>query len=398
MVDLLPQQNEFRTAVSLFSGAGGLDLGLMQAGFDILACIEIDPHCCDTLRAATSRDRRTTRVIEEDIRNVNPTQLMRELLLFPGRLDLLCGGSPCQTFSAIGKRGCLEDERGMLQFEFVRFAEALHPKVILIEQVKGLLNAPDRDGKIGGVYEMLQTRLQELGYELNMKVMRTMEYGVAQMRERVFIVATTNSVDFQFPPATHSDPMKPTLSIFPLPPYVTVGEALLGLGEPIVYCGYQPDHSHVDITPIGDRRRIHGVPEGSHLAKELHLPAEQRCKLTKKDTTKFRRLSRKDLSITLRCGEIFFHPTEDRYLTPREYMRIHGYPDSYLLKGPIRSRSGKVRHLDQHRQVANSVPPPVAYAIGKAIRQALEAQKLQPKQQLGHLECHDLCRQTQESQ
>lgn len=377
--NLLPKQNEFRTAVSLFSGAGGLDLGLMQAGFDILACIEIDPHCCDTLRAAASREQRTTRVVEDDIRNVNPTQLMRELFLLPGRLDLLYGGSPCQSFSQIGKRGCLEDERGVLLFEFVRFAKVLQPKAILIEQVKGLLNAPDQDGKVGGVYETLQAQLQELGYELKMKVIKAVDYGVAQMRERVFIVAIANGVDFQFPPATHTDPMNPTLSIFPLPPYVTVGEALEGLGEPIVKCDYQPDDSHVDITPIGDRKRIHGVPEGSHLAKELHLPAEQRCNLTKKDTTKFRRLSRTEPSLTLRCGEIFFHPTEDRYLTPREYMRLHGYPDSYLLKGPIRGRSGRVRHLDQHRQVANSVPPPVAYAIGKAIRQALEAQELNMK-------------------
>lgn len=121
--------------------------------------------------------------------------------------------------------------------------------------------------------------------------------------------------------------------------------------------------------------RIHGVPEGAHLAAQHHLPAEQRCNLTKKDTTKFRRLSRNDLALTLRCGEIFFHPTEDRYLTPREYMRLHGYPDDYVLKGPIRGRSGRVRNLDQHRQIANSVPPPVAKTIGKEILRTIECQK-----------------------
>ncbi|MUG93375.1 DNA (cytosine-5-)-methyltransferase [Scytonema sp. UIC 10036] len=380
------QQNKSRTALSLFSGAGGLDLGLMQAGFDILACIEIDPHCCHTLRASANRDGRSTRVIEDDIRNVDPTQLMGELLLLPGKLDLLCGGSPCQSFSQIGKRGCLEDERGTLLFEFVRFAEVLQPKAILIEQVKGLLNAPDRNGKIGGVYEMLQMQLQELGYELKMKVIRAVEYGVAQMRERVFVVAMTKDGGFEFPPPTHSDPSKPTLSISPLPPYVSVGEVLRGLGEPISCRDNQLNDNHIDITPVGDRKRIHGVPEGSHLAKELHLPIEQRCKLTKKDTTKFRRLSRTEPSITLRCGEIFFHPTEDRYLTPREYMRIHGYPDTYLLKGPIRGRSGRVRYLDQHRQVANSVPPPIACAIGKAIQQALDASELQQKHLLNYSE------------
>ena len=130
----------------------------------------------------------------------------------------------------------------------------------------------------------------------------------------------------------------------------------------------------MDVTPAGDRRRIHGVPEGSHLARELHLPADQRGGLTKKDTTKFLRVNRKEPVNTLRCGEIFYHPTEDRYLKPRECMRIHGYPDNYLLKGPIRGRSGQVRDLDQHRQVANSVPPPVALVIADAIRASLETE------------------------
>ncbi|HAA28382.1 MAG TPA: hypothetical protein DCE56_12720, partial [Cyanobacteria bacterium UBA8553] len=77
-------------------------------------------------------------------------------------------------------------------------------------------------------------------------------------------------------------------------------------------------------------------------------------------------MSREEPALTLRCGEIFFHPTEDRYLTPREYMRLHGYPDEYLLKGPIRGRSGRVRHLDQHRQVANSVPPSLTYKLASS--------------------------------
>jgi len=132
------------------------------------------------------------------------------------------------------------------------------------------------------------------------------------------------------------------------------------------------EDNHVDITPGRDRIRIHGVPEGSHLAAQLHLPAEQQCKLTKKDTTKFRGLSRDEPALTLRGGEIFYHPTEDRYLTPREYLRIHGYPDDYRLRGPIRGRSGTFRYLDQHRQVANSVPPPVAKCIAEAIARTLE--------------------------
>lgn len=372
MADKSFREHRNLTALSLFSGAGGMDIGVSQAGFEVLACIEIDPHCCDTLRDAATRECRNTQVIEGDVRGVDPLRLMRDLLMEPGELDLLCGGSPCQSFSQIGKRECLEDERGMLLFEFVRFAEAFQPKTIMLEQVKGLLNAPDQNGKVGGVYEMLIEKLQVLGYTPKMRVIKAAQYGVAQLRERVFVVSTQDGADFDFPPPTHEKPKEQSYTLFPLPPYVTVGEVLRGLDEPMPNGGYQPIDSHIDITPLGDRRRIHGVPEGSHLAKELHLPIEQRCNLTKKDTTKFRRLSRSEASNTLRCGEIFFHPTVDRYLTPREYMRIHGYPDDYFLKGPIRGRSGRVRNLDQHRQIANSVPPPVAYKISTAIRQAIE--------------------------
>jgi DNA (cytosine-5)-methyltransferase 1 len=195
------------------------------------------------------------------------------------------------------------------------------------------------------------------------------------LRERVFIVATELENYFDFPAPTHAKPAQ-QLSLFPLQYYRTVGEMIDGLNQPSKNIKNLPKDSHVDITPPGDRQRIHGVPEDSYLAKELHLPEKQRCKLTKKDTTKFRRLSFSKPSLTLRCGEIFFHPIEDRYLTPREYMRIHGYPDNYLLKGPVRGRSGRVRYLDQHRQIANSVPPPVARIIAEELSKILTQSQL----------------------
>lgn len=354
------------SALSLFSGAGGLDIGVRQAGFEILACIEIDPYCCRTLRSAIKREALRSILFEKDIKQIEPSQLMRDLNLQVGEIDLLFGGSPCQSFSQAGKRGSLDDERGLLLFEFVRFARALQPKVIVVEQVKGILKAPDKFGKVGGVCEALVNQLKELGYDLKVQTINSANHGVAQVRERVFIVATDTGKSFNFPLPTHHKP-DDQLSLFPFKQYITVGQALMGLSSPSKDKKNQPEDSHIDITPTGDIKRIHGVPEGSFLAKELHLPESQRCKLTKKDTTKFRRLSFSKPSLTLRGGEIFFHPVEDRYLTPREYMRIHGYPDDYFLKGPVRSRSGKVRYLDQHRQVANSVPPPVAYAIAKEI-------------------------------
>lgn len=365
------------TALSLFSGAGGMDLGVAKAGFTILASIEKDPHCCETLRFATKLENLSTKVIETDIKTVDPWQLMNELGLQVGDLDLLFGGPPCQSFSQIGKQKGLEDERGLLLFQMTRFAEVFQPKVVFIEQVKGLLSSRGRNGEKGAVFQLLLTELETLGYVPKWQVINAANYGIPQLRERVFIVATKEFNGFRFPEPTHIPKAQPSL-LNDLKPYMTVGEVIMGLGQPELKNGgnYQREDSHVDPTPDGDRFRINGVPEGSYLAAQSgRLPQEQIKGLTKKDTTKFLRASRTKPSKTLRGGEIFFHPTENRYLTPREYMRIHGFPDSYLLKGPIRGRSGRVRNLDQYRQIANSVPPPVAKILAQEICQRLLCHK-----------------------
>ncbi len=361
-------------AVSLFSGAGGMDIGVKNAGIEVLACLERDPHCCETLRTNIARKNETTRVLEGDIRAVDPSDLMALLGVKPGEIDLLFGGPPCQAFSQIGKQESIADERGMLLFEMARFATVLRPKVILIEQVKGLLSAKDHTGKLGGVFEMLLKELDGIGYTPKWRLINTADYGVPQLRKRVFIVATQTLNEFTFPSPTHQPSTVADL-LFLLPHHVGVGEVLKGLSSPTRKNDRARNDSHVDVTTERDVQRIHGVPEGGHLSAQTHLPKSQVGNLSVKDTTKYLRLSRQNPSNTLRCGEIFFHPTQDRYLTPREYMRIHGYPDEYLLKGPIRSRSGRVTSLDQHRQVANSVPPPMAYALAKEIIRTISCQQ-----------------------
>lgn len=368
--------SEHLTAISLFSGAGGMDLGVEQAGFDVRACVELDKNCCETLRENIKREGRDTLVCEGDIRTFEPDQILYEIGERTGQVDLLFGGPPCQAFSQIGKQKSLEDDRGLLLFQIIRYAEAVRPRAIMIEQVKGLLNAKDLDGKRGGVFENFVKQLEELGYEPKWKVMLAAEYGVPQLRERVFIVATGKQNNFHFPIPTHDKPDRCD-TLFSLLPYATVGGAIAGLGTPVKKSDSKdiPDDSHYDVTPPRDRERIHGVPEGKSLSSQTHLPKEQIGGLTKKDTTKFLRLDRRRPSNTLRGGEIFYHPLEDRYLTPREYMRIHGYPDSYVLRGPIRGRTGTVRDLDQHRQVGNSVPPPLAYAIAEKIKEVILCQR-----------------------
>lgn len=357
------------TAVSLFSGCGGLDLGVAQAGFDVLASVEIDAHAVESLERWTSLLPYRHRALHADILNVDPHQLMAELNLEPGQLDLLSGGPPCQSFSGIGFRRGLDDARGLLLFEMARFAEAFRPKAILIEQVKGLVNFTGSDGQ--RVLDALRERLHQLGYETSWSLLSAADYGVPQKRERVIIVALSDQASFTFPEPTHA--AKPVSTLFgKLAPYRTVGDGLHGLDVPVRKGNPSLIPNHIDVTPERDRDRIRQVPEGEWLAAQLHLPVELRGKLTRKDTTKYRRLSRTAPSLTLRCGEIHYHPIEDRYLTPREYLRLHGYPDWFELAGPIRSRTGRVSDLDQHRQVANSVPPPLARAVADGIRARLE--------------------------
>lgn len=364
--------NEKLTAFSIFSGAGGMDIGVIQAGFEVEACIELDHNCCDTLRCNIERENRSTRVYEGDIRTFDPMAIMEDLGIKENQIDLLFGGPPCQAFSQIGKQLSLHDERGMLLYQVIRYAEALKPKAIMMEQVKGLLTAKDLNGISGGVFKSFIKKLDELDYVPKWKVMLAAEYGVPQLRERLILVATRKPNGFEFPVPTHASPEK-CGGFFSLLPYVTVGDVINDLREPIQKTkdSIIPEDSHYDVTPKRDRERIHGVPEGRNLSSQLHLPIEQRGRLSRKDTTKFLRLCRTKPSNTLRGGEIFYHPEYDRYLTPREYMRIHGFPDSYVLKGPIRGRTGTVKDLDQHRQIGNAVPPPLAKAVAIKIKETL---------------------------
>ncbi|MBI5437947.1 MAG: DNA cytosine methyltransferase [Nitrosomonadales bacterium] len=366
-------------SISLFSGAGGMDIGIRNAGFNVLAEIEFDEHCAATLQAAVERDNTKTKVIHADIKTINPSVLMSEIGLEAGELDLLFGGPPCQSFSLAGKQLGLCDKRGPLLFEIIRFAEIVQPKVILLEQVKGLLSSKGENNRRGEVFETFLTKLENIGYTPKWRVIMAADFGIPQLRERLFVVATRGRNGFQFPERTHA-PVEECGGLFALEPYVGIGTAINGLGKPSPKVRgqtvYDCEDSHVDVTPERDRERIAQVPEGSYLAAQVHL-GEELCRgLTPKDTTKYLRLHRGRPSNTLRCGEIFFHPTENRYLTPRECMRIHGYPDDYYLKGPIRSRTGTVRNLDQHRQIANSVPPPLARILGTQIERYLNEQDL----------------------
>ena len=368
-----------KTVVSLFSGIGGLDEGLHQAGFTPVFCSELDVHARRSLLQWCAL-RKVHPIINTDITEVNPASLKKNLDIKSGELDLLAGGPPCQSFSLIGNRKSLDDHRGLLLFKMIEFAKALKPKAILIEQVKGLLSAKGADGVAGSALRRILEELTLLGYNPSFSVLRAADYGVPQLRDRVFIVGVQSAKNFTFPAPTHgslaSRSMQEELFKGALESYQTVAQAIGDLPAPTLKGEPEIVPNHIDITPVRDRARINGVPEGECLARQLNLPKAQRLRLDpKKDTTKFRRLAWDLPALTLRGGEAFYHPIEDRYLTPREYLRLHGFLDDHVLHGPVRGRSGSVRDLDQHRQVANAVPPPLAKAVGEAIYKALATKK-----------------------
>ena len=340
------------SAVSLFAGGGGMDIGVDQAGFETICAIDFDPHCTNTLRR--NAPEKTVRNV--DVRLVDAERLQDMLGMNQGELGLLHGGPPCQPFSQIGKQRGLGDPRGMLVFEMVRFAKVFRPKAVMIEQVPYFLRATMPDGQ--PAIHALASQFRALGYRMHVRPLNALHYGVPQRRERAILVCL---------PSEHAR------FDFPLGNGVrkTVGDALNDMPAP-VRRGDKPDlANHIDVTPARDRERISYVPEGLWLSKCPDVPPDIMRKLTRKDTTKFRRLDRSSFALTLRCGEAPYHPTEDRYVTPREAARLQGFPDTHVFTGPIRGRTGSVRDLDQHRQVANAVPPPMAKAVAKAIAETL---------------------------
>ncbi|WP_152535224.1 DNA cytosine methyltransferase [Candidatus Synechococcus spongiarum] len=343
MANALAAKNNL--ALSLFSGAGGMDVGVDSAGFRTICAVELDPHGAETLR----RNANGKRVLQVDIRSLDIEQTGELLGIPAGGLALLHGGPPCQPFSQIGKREGTDDPRGGLAFQMVRFASALRPIAIIMEQVPQFLNHE--------VADILSDKLSRLGYELHMAILNAVNYHVPQNRKRAIIVGVPQGTRYTFPTRTHVWDM-------------TVGDVLKDLPPAAAPPDPPAVANHVDITPPRDRERISYVLEGEWLSKSK-APPEIVQRLTPKDSTKFRRLDRGKPSLTLRCGETPYHPVENRYLTPREAARIQGFPDSHIFTGPIRRRTGIVPNLDQHRQVANAVPPPLARAVAQSVRTSL---------------------------
>ena len=187
------------TCVELFAGAGGLAIGLEEAGFNSVGLVELDKNACHTL----SHNRPNWNVIEEDIIKVAEEGIRKYIGDID--VDLLSGGYPCQSFSYAGKRLGLNDVRGTMFYYYAKILEQLNPKLFLAENVKGLLT--DDNGRT------LQTMIDvfsDLGYSVKYKLLNAWDYGVSQKRERVVIIGVRNDININYRYPKKFD-YKPTL-------------------------------------------------------------------------------------------------------------------------------------------------------------------------------------------
>ena len=211
-------------ALSLFSGAGGMDLGVLRAKrenlvFDIHAGVEFDHDCCETLRNNFGEG---MKIVETDILRFDSKNALDLRDIRNDLLPLVIGGPPCQAFSQAGKQKGVLDERGRLIFEFLRFVRELQPVYFVMENVSNL-----RGVAKGRLFREIREQIDRIGYNSTCNLLCAADYGTAQLRKRLFFIGVRKPYPPVHPPLpTHGDVRK---DIFVKKPYIGVGEAFRGL-------------------------------------------------------------------------------------------------------------------------------------------------------------------------
>jgi DNA (cytosine-5)-methyltransferase 1 len=337
--------------IESFCGAGGLGLGLHNAGFTIGAAFDFNEQAVQTYRNLSEK------CLVADATLLSGDFLLDYAGINKGQLDLFAGGPPCQGFSKQKRGAHLGDERNRLVLEYIRLVKETEPKFFMLENVAMLGQKRGRD-----FIDVLHDELQD--YILYPHFYNSADFGLAQTRQRFIIIGKHNSIaaPFHIP--------NPTVTT-----WRTVGEVLKELPEPpadyrVEHSDF-PNHHRANVT-LRNIERFSYVPQGGGWKD---IPYDLRLECHKKaDTSKggwpdvYGRLRMDGLAPTITGGFDSFtrgrygHPLEDRALTPREAARLQGFPDSYVFQGN--------RHEVRH-QIGNAVPPLLAQAIGREIRRSL---------------------------
>lgn len=369
--------------VDLFSGAGGLSEGLRQAGFRPVFGVDFDKHAVATY----AKNHTGVEVRNQDISEITASDITSAA--GTDDIALIAGGPSCQGFSTHGKR-VEDDPRNFLFKEFVRLVDEVRPRFFLMENVKGMLSY--RGGRFRAAIE---DAFRRIGYEVTSTTLLAADYGVPQLRHRVFFLGTRTNTGLSFPATTHA----PGPELLDLQRYVTVQEAIGDL--PLMNGTFNRDEWEYASEPQTDFQRYaragRNVPsvtlhqangmsdharriakfveqgEGLRSIPDEEMPARFKKMRTisngdlRKDcTTLYYRLHPDEPAYTITCyyrniaSGPFLNPWEDRSLSHREAARFMSFPDHYEFVGSYLPR-----------QIGNSVPPLLARAIGAKILKLL---------------------------
>lgn len=380
-------------AISLFSGAMGLDLGLRKTGrFEFLACVEKEAVFCETIREniANGNLRDTPRVYENDIKDLTPSDLLKDLGLAPGELDILVGGPPCQSFSTAGRRGTVQDPRGTLLWDFIRFVQALRPKIFLMENVRGLMSAairhrpiakrPEKGGpplaldeEPGSVVHLFAEDLAGMSgaaYHMDCFEVNAVNYGAPQLRERALFIGNRFNVEIDFPNPTHGRLRKfnPQMDLISKgsasrQAWRTIGDAIRGLHEerPVIMDFSPRKKGYLSLVPPGGNWR--------HLPESLQRESMGKAFIAKGGRSGWWRRLSYDLPcptlVTMpnHASTALCHPEQVRALTVREYCRIQEFPDEWAVCGSP---------AQQYAQIGNAVPVRLGEVAGNVVAHALD--------------------------
>lgn len=349
------------TSLSLYSGAGGLDVGLEAAGFSNSLCVEIDACCKETL----ARNRPLWKQASPgDIHKINFDTLLEQAgLSYKGELDLLSGGPPCQPFSKSGywvngDARRLDDPRASTLDAYLKVIDYALPKAFLLENVKGLAYK-DKDEGLQFLISQLKliNKKHNCNYQLSYFHLNCVRYGVPQLRERIFIVGSREGIHFCPPAPTHFDTEDTDTNTNRLR-YLNAWDAIGDLDlqqndEELALSG-----KWADLLPT--------IPEGKNY--QWHTPGGGGFSLFGRRTRYWSfllKLAKNQPSWTIQAGPGPatgpFH-WNNRKLSIREMARIQTFPDDYKFFGSYRS---------VQRQIGNAVPPAIGYLLGVEIRKQI---------------------------
>jgi len=346
------------SSISLFTGAGGLDIGLEQAGFRTITAVDSEPDCIRSVRENQHAGPyfNQTAVLLSEVERIEPAELRPDPAP-PGWVpDLLTGGPPCQPFSSSGKMLSVGDPRGRLFEHFVRLAAGLKPKLILFENVRGIVTARGPKGDPGEVLHLVKSEFERIGYATNFTLLNAADYGCPQRRVRCFMVATRCTGLPEFPEPTHSE--RPGGGLFAVEkPWVTLGEFLatrpapspeeIVRPTPNLQCQLRDIAPGSGLKSAGAREATRpgghwGYRQGTFIADSA-CPARTVTGSASQDW------------IRLQDGSL-------RRLTLQECAGLQGFPTGWRFVGSQASR---------FKQVGNAVPTIFGRVIGRALIAAL---------------------------